>query len=198
MSTLALWGLVSAVVTLVTYRALDARGRARWFEVGGRSHAPSGPYRSAVVHSARLVVAPSSVRTATVVSVVFLLGAAPAVYTVLDTPHFDGIAVPLLPGLLLSLASALCVSALLARASDEASHAARLTGRTSLFFHGGLSVLALAHLIVVETDWGSQVHACSRSLALGVLALALGATAQSLAVVRAAAASEAVRVPAPR
>ena len=32
----------------------------------------------------------------------FLLGATPAVYMVLDTPHFDGIAVPLLPGLILS------------------------------------------------------------------------------------------------
>jgi hypothetical protein len=194
MIRMAIWGLLGMLVTVMLFRALDARGRPRWLEVGGRARAHAGPYRSVILHSTRLVVAPRSVRAATLISAVFLLGAAPAIYTILGTPHFDGIAVPLLPGLLLSLASASCVARLLARATDEDSHAARLTGRASLFFHGGLSVIALAHLIVVETEWGSQVHACSRSLALGVLALALAATAQSFAVVRAARASEAIRM----
>ncbi len=192
-SAIGWWLGIGGALTLVLMRNLDLRGRARWRAVGGRAHTAGGPYRSATLQGTSLVAAPAWVRGATLGSLVFALGAMPAVYLVLDTPHFDGIAVPLLPGLLLSIASACCVGLLLARATDDASSAARLAGRTSLFFHGSLSVLALAHLVVVETDWGSQVHSCSRSLALAVLALALGATAQAFGVVRAADAREQMR-----
>ena len=191
MSALGWWALVAAVTTALLVRTLDARGRTRWSEVARAARSVGGPYRSTAVH-VTIATAPRSVRTAATSSVLFAFAAAPAVYAIFDTPHFDGIAVPLLPGLALSLASACCAAALLARATD-ASHAARLTGRASFFFHGCLSILALAHLVVVETEWGSQVHACSRSLALGVLGLALAATAQSFGVVRAAAASEELR-----
>ena len=192
MSALAWWTVVSVGFTVALSRKLDARGRSRWLELAGAARSLAGPYRSTVVLGARIGAAPRAVRTAAVSSLVCTLAAVPAVYAVLDTPHFDGIAVPLLPGLALSIASACCAAALLARAT-EAAHAARLTGRASLFFHACLSVLALAHLVVVETEWGSQVHACSRSLALAVLGLALVATAQGLGVVRAAEASEELR-----
>jgi hypothetical protein len=191
-SGLAWWMVGSLGFTVTLFRKLDARGRARWLEIAGAARSIAGPYRSTVVLGARIGTAPRAVRTAAAMSVLFALAAVPAVYAVLDSPHFDGIAVPLLPGLALSIASACCAAALLARAT-EAAHAARLTGRASLFFHACLSILALAHLVVVETEWGSQVHACSRSLALGVLGLALLATAQSFSVVRAAEASEELR-----
>ncbi len=159
---------------------LEQRGRHRWAQVPRSTVAVSpGPYRQSVVVDATLARAPWRVRLAACASLVVGLLLAPLALLALPRYPFDGIAVPLLPGIALLLVNWTSAWMLLHRSPGAAS-TARSGAVACMMTNVGLLGIAVAHFVVVEAARleGLQ-HACSTSVTFVVILFALASIAQS-------------------
>ena len=153
---------------------LERRGRRRWNEVPVSmfTHA-KGPYRQSELVSARLERAPILVRTAAFANLVCAHAFAPLMLLALVKYPFDGIAIPLVPGVALVLMNWGCAWLMLGRARD--AHAAVRSGAVaSLMANVGLLGIAAAHFATVEAQRQEGIqHACSTSVTFVVIVFAI-------------------------
>jgi len=175
---LALAALAGAVLLFVW---LERRGRNRWTQVPASVIESSRrPYRTSDVVSAHLTGAPRLVRLASFSSLAFGLLFAPLILLALSKYPFDGIAIPLVPGLALLALNGACGTLLLAR-SPLASATARSGAVGSLMANAGLLIIAAAHFVVVELQRRDGIeHACSSSVTFVVIVFAIGSLVQAL------------------
>lgn len=159
---------------------LERRGRNRWAQVPSVSGAdPRGPYRSSAFVAGHLPKAPGLVRAAAFGGLLVAHVFAPLIVLALAKFPFDGIAIPLAPGLALVVFDWAIAWLLLTR-SPHARAAARAGAGASLLANVGLLVLASAHFTVVELGRHDGIeHACSSSVTFVVLVFALASLAQA-------------------
>jgi hypothetical protein len=165
---------------------LERRGRHRWAEVpAGHFAASRAPYRSNRVVGHHHERAPWLVRTASFASLAFGHLFTPLILIALMKYPFDGIAIPLLPGLGMVLLNWSCAWLLLSR-SPNALAAARSGAVGSLIANVGLLVLAGAHLVTVELQRRDGIeHACSSSVTFVVIVYSVASIVQSLVTIAA-------------
>jgi hypothetical protein len=179
--------VVSAVVgTLVLFIWLERRGRWRWAQVPvSHGRAAHGPYRSSTFVNGHLQRAPLLLRAASFGCLVFAHLFAPFIVLALTRFPFDGISIPLVPGLAIVLYNWCCAWLLLGR-SPHAEPAARTGAKASLIANVGLLCLAAAHLVVVELGRREGFeHACSSTVTLVVFVFAVASVVQALFTVAA-------------
>ena len=165
---------------------LERRGRRQWALVPHATYVASArPYRASAVISGHLGRAPGIVRLASFSSLAFAHLFVPLILLALTSYPFDGIAIPLIPGIALALLNWTCAWLLLVR-SPNASQAARLAAVGSLMANVGLLVMAAAHLVGVELQRRDGIeHACSTSVTLVVIVFAASSIAVSFVLLRA-------------
>ena len=168
-------------VTLVLFVWLERRSRNRWNVVPLLTWSSArSPYRSSDVIASHMARAPRLVRVASFCSFAFGHVFAPLVLLALVKYPFDGIAIPLVPGMALALLNWGC-AALLLRRSPLAAAATRSGAVGSLMVNVGLLGIAGAHLFVVELErYDGIEHACSSSVTFLVMVFALCSIAQAL------------------
>jgi hypothetical protein len=173
---------IGVVGAAVLYAWLERRGRRRWSEVPVKTRivVAAGPYRTSDGVAGRLAGAPAAVKTAAFVSLAFAHVFAPLVVIALASYPFDGIAIPLLPGMALIVLDWCCAWLLLAR-SPSAYSIGRAAASASMLANVALLLIAGAHLGLVELDrqQGLQ-HSCSSSVTLVVLLFAVASVGQAL------------------
>jgi hypothetical protein len=159
----------------------ERRGRARWTQVPVSTLSISAlPYRASQVVAGHLPRAPALVRAASFASLWLGLLFAPLIVLALAKYPFDGIAIPLVPGLALVALNGACGRLLLAR-SPNATSAARSGAVGSLLANAGLLLIAAAHFIVVELERHDGIeHACSSSVTFVVIVFALASLCQGM------------------
>jgi hypothetical protein len=173
---------VSALAAaLLLFVWLERRGRRRWADVPRFvATAPCGPYRSSAFVAEHLRRAPLLVRSASFASLAFGHLFAPIILLALVQYPFDGIAIPLVPGIAL-VALNWCSAWLLLGRSPHAESAARTGAIGSLMANVGLLGVAGAHFVAVELQRRDGVaHACSSSVTVVVIVFALASITQSL------------------
>jgi hypothetical protein len=174
----SLAALVGAALLFVW---LERRGRSRWADVPlSLGAAPCGPYRSSEFVAEHLRRAPLLVRSASFASLAFGHLFGPLILLALVQYPFDGIAIPLVPGVAL-VALNWCSAWLLLARSPHAESAARTGAIGSLMANVGLLGVAAAHFVAVELQRRDGVaHACSSSVTFVVIVFALASITQSL------------------
>jgi hypothetical protein len=178
---------VGAVVTAyLLYRWLERRGRARWGAVPAGTMATSRvPYRSTDVVRGFMPRAPCLVRAASFGSLVFGHTFAPLLALALVRYPFDGVAIPLVPGMALALLNWSCAWMLLGRSSLAAS-AVRSGAVGSLMANIGLIAIAGVHFVYVELQRRDGIeHACSSSVTFMVIVFGVCSIIQALLMVAA-------------
>jgi hypothetical protein len=178
---------VAAVVTAYAlYRWLERRGRSRWAVVPAGTLATSRvPYRSSQVVSGFIHRAPGLVRAAAFGSLLFGHAFAPLIALALVRYPFDGVAIPLVPGMALALLNWSCAWMLLRR-SPLASSAVRSGAIGSLMANIGLVAIAGVHFAYVELQRRDGIeHACSSSVTFVVIVFAVCSVIQALLMVAA-------------
>jgi hypothetical protein len=177
---------LALVGALLLFVSLERRGRTRWAEVPAEHRGVAlGPYRSSAFVSEHLRGAPRLVRTASFGALVFAHVFAPLIVLALAKFPFDGIAIPLAPGIALVVLNWCCAWLLLAR-SPHAESAARTGAKASLIANVGLLGMAAAHFVVVELGRREGIeHACSSSVTFVVLVFAVASVAQALITIAA-------------
>jgi len=175
------WILGALVCAVVVFAWLERRGRTRWARVPcATQKARHGPYRSSDFVSDTLHRAPGLARAASFGSVALTLVFAPLILLALTNYPFDGIAIPLVPGIVLALLNSWCAWLVLAR-SPHAGSAARSGAVGSLIANVGLLALAALHFVTVELARREGIeHACSSSVTFLVLIFAASSIAQAL------------------
>jgi hypothetical protein len=174
-------GAIAVVGALALFVWLERRGRTRWAQVPTQHGSIElGPYRSSAFVTEHLRRAPRLVRTASFGALVFAHVFAPLIVLALAKFPFDGIAIPLAPGIALVVLNWCCAWLLLVR-SPHAEPAARTGANASLVANVGLLGLAAAHFVVVELGRREGIeHACSSSVTFVVLVFAVASVAQAL------------------
>jgi hypothetical protein len=177
---------VALVGSMMLFVWLERRGRHHWTKVPlARGQAAHGPYRSGSFVSGHLDRAPLLVRAASFGCLLFAHVFAPLIPLALISFPFDGIAVPLAPGIALVLLNWCCAWMLLGR-SPNAESAARMGAKASLVANVGLLGLAAFHLVTVELGRRDGIeHACSSSVTFVVFVFAFASIAQALVTVAA-------------
>jgi hypothetical protein len=178
---------VGAVVTAYAlYRWLERRGRARWAVVpAGTLTTSRAPYRATRVVSGFIHRAPGLVRAASFGSLLFGHAFAPLLALALVRYPFDGVAIPLIPGMALALLNWSCAWMLLRR-SPLASSAVRSGAVGSLMANIGLIAIAGVHFAYVELQRRDGIeHACSSSVTFVVIVFAVCSVIQALLMVAA-------------
>jgi hypothetical protein len=172
---------VALVAGAALFALLERRGRSRWAQVpSATTSASRGPYRQSEVVSAHLGCAPRLVRTAAFANLALGHALGPLILIALVKYPFDGIAVPLVPGLALLAVNWACGWLLLKRTPDAAS-AVQTGAGASLIANVGLLILSAAHFAVVEGQRHEGIrHACSTSVTFVVIVFAIASLAQSL------------------
>jgi hypothetical protein len=173
--------MVAVAAAVVLFAWLERRSRGHWAQVPlSTVIAYGGPYRGGSMVSAHLSRAPLLVRAASFVSFAFAHLFAPLIVLSLAKYPFDGIAIPLLPGIALVVSTWVCGWQLLAR-SPGAPSAVRSGATASILANGGLLLLAGAHFAAVESQRrGGIPHACSASVTFVVIVFAIASLAQAL------------------
>jgi hypothetical protein len=129
---------------------------------------------------AHLEGAPALVRAAAFASLALGFLFAPLIVLALVKYPFDGIAIPLVPGLALQLLNWSCAWLFLAR-SPLAVATARSGAVGALMANVGLLGIAGAHFVVVELQRRDGIeHACSSSVTFVVIVFAIASVVQSL------------------
>jgi hypothetical protein len=166
---------------LVLFVWLERRGRTRWAQVPAQYRSiPLGPYRSSAFVVEHLRRAPRLVRTASFGALVFAHVFAPLIVLALAKFPFDGIAIPLAPGIAIVALNWCCAWLLLTR-SPHAEPAARTGANASLVANVGLLLMAAVHFMLVELGRREGIeHACSSSVTFVVLVFAIASVAQAL------------------
>jgi hypothetical protein len=174
------------VGSLVLFVWLERRGRHHWARVPtARGESGDGPYRSGSFVAGHLRRAPPLVRVASFGCLLFAHVFAPLIPLALISFPFDGIAIPLAPGIALVLLNWCCAWLLLGR-SPHAESAARMGAKASLVANVGLLCLAAFHLVTVELGRRDGIeHACSSSVTFVVFVFAFASIAQALVTVAA-------------
>jgi hypothetical protein len=169
------------VVAAVLFWVLERRGRRRWEEVPTVMLCTArAPYRSSAIISGHLRAAPWLVRAASFASLAGGLLFAPLIVLALVKYPFDGIAIPLVPGLALQVLNWSCSWLFLAR-SPLAVATARSGAVGALMANVGLMGIAGAHFVVVELQRRDGIeHACSSSVTFVVIVFAVASVLQSL------------------
>lgn len=177
------WAILGSLVLFVW---LERRGRHRWASVPAeRGEAPHGPYRSSTFVTGHVGRAPLLVRTASFGCLLFAHVFAPLIPLALISFPFDGIAIPLAPGIALVVLNWCCAWLLLGR-SPHAESTARMGAKASLVANVGLLCLAAFHLVTVELGRRDGIeHACSSSVTFVVFVFAFASIAQALVTVAA-------------
>ncbi|HWW84836.1 MAG TPA: hypothetical protein VNZ26_14600 [Vicinamibacterales bacterium] len=178
--------LTAVAAALLLYLWLERRGRPNWHGVALLSSANAGhPYRSRTFAVAPAGKAPRLVRGAALASLVFGLLFVPLVALAVVRYPFDGISIPLLPGMALALLNWASAWLLLARARLAGS-AARSGAVGSLIANVGLLAIAGVHFVEVEMQRRDGIeHACSSSVTFVVMVFAVASVAQALVVLAA-------------
>jgi hypothetical protein len=160
---------------------LERRYRSRWSAVPVATHVTTGsPYRSSDVVAAHLSRAPLLVRVASLASFTFGLLFTPLVLLAFVKYPFDGIAIPLVPGMALAVLHWGGAVMLLQRARFAAA-VTRSGAVGSLMVNVGLLGIAAVHMFIVELDRHDGIeHACSSSVTFVVLVFALCSIALAL------------------
>jgi hypothetical protein len=160
---------------------LERRGRSSWAQVPASTYtATAGPYRQSEVVSTHLERAPALVRAAAFANLVFAHAFAPLILLALVKYPFDGIAIPLIPGIALVLLNWGCAWLMLGRTRDAPS-TVRSAAVASVMANVGLLVIAAAHFAVVEAQRQEGIqHACSTSVTFVVIVFAIASLALSL------------------
>jgi hypothetical protein len=173
-------------VALGLFLWLERRGRSRWSEVPAQSFSTEhAPYRASSVIASHLARAPRLVRAAAFGCLAFGQLFAPLIVLALVKYPFDGIAIPLVPGLALVALNWACAWLLLAR-SPLAAAMARSGAVGSLMANVGLLGIAGAHFVVVELQRRDGIeHACSSSVTFVVIVFAVSSVVQSLVMLAA-------------
>jgi hypothetical protein len=173
--------LVALAGATLLFAWLERRGRRRWAQLpAGRLTALRGPYRESSVVTAHLERAPMLVRAASFGSLLFGHLFAPLILLALAKYPFDGIAIPLVPGIALVMLNWSCAWLLLGR-SRHAAAAARSGAVGSLMANIGLLGLAAAHFVTVELQRRDGIeHACSSSVTFVVIVFAVASVVQAL------------------
>jgi hypothetical protein len=169
------------VVAAVLFWHLERRGRGRWGEVPAARYAtPRVPYRSSAMVAAHLTAAPRLVRWAAFASLSLGFLFAPLIVLAVVKYPFDGIAIPLVPGLALQLLNWSCAWLFLSR-SPLAVATARSGAVGALMANVGLLGIAGAHFMIVELQRRDGIeHACSSSVTFVVIVFAVCSVLQSL------------------
>jgi len=169
------------VVAAVLFWQLERRGRWRWGQVPtGMISTSRAPYRASAMAAAHLTAAPQLVRAAAFASLALGLLFAPLIVLAVVKYPFDGIAIPLVPGLALQLLNWSCAWLFLAR-SPLAVATARSGAVGALMANVGLLGIAGAHFVVVELQRRDGIeHACSSSVTFVVIVFAVCSVLQSL------------------
>lgn len=175
------WALAAVVGAAILCRWLERRGRARWALVPTGTVATSrAPYRSYEVIAGFMDRAPPLVRVASFGSLAFGHFFAPLIVMALVKYPFDGIAIPLVPGMALALLNWSCAWMLLRR-SPLAPSAARSGAVGSLMANIGLIAIAGVHFAYVELQRRDGIeHACSSSVTFVVIVFAVCSVVQAL------------------
>ena len=176
----------AVLVAVGLFLWLERRGRSRWAQVPAGSFATArAPYRATSVIAAHLPRAPRLVRTAAFGCLAFGQLFAPLIVLALVKYPFDGIAIPLVPGLALVALNWSCAWLLLAR-SPLATAMARSGAVGSLMANVGLLAIAGAHFVVVELQRRDGIaHACSSSVTFVVIVFAVSSVVNSLVMIAA-------------
>ncbi|HEY6463919.1 MAG TPA: hypothetical protein VIY73_27300 [Polyangiaceae bacterium] len=169
--------------TFALYVWREYRGRARWSEVPvAVIRTTVNPYRSSSVVTARLRRAPALVRAACFASFFVAHACAPLLLLAFTRFPFDGVSIPLIPGLAIVAANWFS-GWLLLGGSPAAAAAARTAAKASLFANVGLLGLAAAHLAMVELGRREGIeHACSASVTFVALVFAVVSILQAVLV----------------
>lgn len=173
--------VMAMAVGFALFAWLERRGRSQWTGIPmGRLDVMGAPYRESSIVSAHLPKAPRLVRAAALTCLSFGLLFAPLIVLALVKYPFDGIAIPLVPGLALVSLNWACGCLLLSRSS--LAHAMGRSGAVgSLMANVGLLGIAGAHFVVVELQRRDGIeHACSSSVTFVVIVFALSSVVQSL------------------
>jgi len=178
--------VAALVAASLLFLWLERRGRQRWTVVpAAHGEAASGPYRASAFVAEHLDRAPLLVRAASFGCLVFAHVFAPLLVLALVSFPFDGIAIPLAPGIVLVLVNWGCAWLLLGR-SPHAVAAARTGAKASLVANVGLLLLAASHFVVVELGRRDGIaHACSSSVTFVVIVFAIASVVQALVTVAA-------------
>ena len=169
------------VLGLLAFAWLERRGRTAWgLTVAAEEWAPLAPYRYAPIVTHQRRRAPLLVRGSALGTLLFVNLLAPlALLAMLEFP-FDGVAVPLMPGIALLLFNGVAAWLLLAR-SPHASTAAQSSATASLITSVGMVCIGGVHLWTIEMQRAVGIeHACSTSVTFVVVLFALGSGAQAL------------------
>jgi hypothetical protein len=183
LGAVAAGALVGAAVLFLW---LERRGRSRWAEVPVTvSEAAHGPYRSSAFVTAHLARAPRLVRAASFASLFVGYASTPLILLALTRFPFDGVSIPLVPGLALVLVNAVCGWLLLAR-SRHAVSAARAGAQASLVANVGLALLTAGHIVMVELGRRDGIeHACSSSVTFVAMVFAVVSVLQAMLTIAA-------------
>jgi hypothetical protein len=170
---------------------LERRGRGRWTQVPRATlESVRDPYRSTTLVAAHLERAPSLVRAAAFAGLALCHVFVPLILIALIQYPFDGIAIPLVPGMALIVLNWACAWLLLGR-SPSAAATARSGAKGSLIAHVGLLGIAAVHLVTVELQRRDGIqHACSSSVTVVVIVFAVASVAQALVTMAALRAHE--------
>jgi hypothetical protein len=170
--------LVTAALMFVW---LERRGRTAWSQVPvATMTARSTPYRYAAIVSRHLYRAPLLVRGCALGTLVFANVLTPLVLLALFKFPFDGVEIPLVPGVVLLLFNGVAAWQLLWR-SPQASAAAQSSATASLITSLGMVCIGAVHFWTVELQRHEGIeHACSTSVTFVVILFALGSTVQAL------------------
>ncbi len=173
----------AAVAALVAAGALftlvERRARTRWAGVATKRIATGSPYRGSTLVARQLARAPRLVQVTAFASFAFGLLFVPALVFVLSTFRFDGLGVPLFPGVVIAFVIACCGGLLLGR-TENAPEIVRLVARVTLGLNGALLLLSMAHFVVVEARWAGPLHECSASTVMAVCVFATASLPQAL------------------
>jgi hypothetical protein len=173
--------VAALVVAGALFWHLERRGRGRWGQVpAGMFSTSRAPYRASAMVAAHLTGAPRLVRTAAFASLCLGFLFAPLIVLAVVKYPFDGIAIPLVPGLALQLLNWSCAWLFLSR-SPLAVATARSGAVGALMANVGLLGIAGAHFVVVELQRRDGIeHACSSSVTFVVIVFAVASVLQSL------------------
>jgi hypothetical protein len=175
---IAVFALASAALLFVY---AEKRLRPRWLAMAaGRVGARSGPYRSTTLVSSRLRRAPLLVQVTSLLGLTFGHLFVPALIAALLIFPFDGIAVPLMPGIAIAVAN-WCSAWLLLGRSPLALAFTRAAALSSLVANIGLLALCPIHLLLIENHRvEGLVQVCSASVTGVELIFALASVAQAV------------------
>lgn len=175
----ALYAATALALSALVFGLAERRWRGCWRTVPLDLHdVATGPYRSAALVASHFGRAPLLVHVAAASSFAFGQLFMPALLFALAVMPFDGIAVALLPGLIVAVAG-WSSGLLLLRRSPNATRSGRTIALASMICSVGLLVLCAVHAGYVEYDPNYGIREASNSVPAVAFLFALASTAHA-------------------